>query len=124
MTTVRDDRPHHRFVFGDDGAMGELTYEVDGDRMFLLHTEVADALQGQGVGGQLVAAALSRAIDDGLTVVPWCPYARRWLRKHPDVAGTADLSAAWLWIQRVRLSSPRIIAIRISINSISVQESC
>ena len=88
MTTVRDDRPHHRFVFGDDGAMGELTYEVDGDRMFLLHTEVADTLQGQGVGGQLVTAAVSRASDDGLTVVPWCPYARRWLRKHADVAGT------------------------------------
>jgi uncharacterized protein len=73
MTTVRDDRPHHRFVFGSDGAMGELTYEVDGDRMFLLHTEVADALQGQGVGAQLVTAAVSRAIDDDLTVVPWCP---------------------------------------------------
>jgi predicted GNAT family acetyltransferase len=88
MTTVRDDRPHHRFVFGNDGAVGELTYEVDGDRMFLLHTEVADALQGQGVGGQLVTAAVSRASDDGLTVVPWCPYARRWLREHADVAGT------------------------------------
>ena len=93
MTTVRDDRQHHRFVFGNDGAMGELTYEVDGDRMFLLHTEVADALQGQGVGGQLVTAAVSRAIEDGLTVVPWCPYARRWLRKHADVAGT--LAVDW-----------------------------
>src|SRR5258706_522500 len=41
MTTVRDDRPHHRFVFGNDGAVGELTYEVDGDRMFLLHTEAS-----------------------------------------------------------------------------------
>jgi uncharacterized protein len=91
MTTVRDDRPHHRFVFGNDGAVGELAYEVDGDRMFLLHTEVADALQGQGVGGQLVTAAVSRASDDGLTVVPWCPYARRWLRKHADVAGTVAL---------------------------------
>jgi uncharacterized protein len=88
MTTVRDDRQHHRFVFGNDGAVGELTYELDGDRLFLLHTEVADALRGQGVGGQLVTAAVSRAIDNGLTVVPWCPYARRWLRKHPDVADT------------------------------------
>jgi len=94
MTTVRDDRPHHRFVFGNDAAMGELTYEVDGDRMFLLHTEVADALQGQGVGGQLVTAAVSRASDDGLTVVPWCPYARRWLRKHADVAGTVAVDWA------------------------------
>jgi predicted GNAT family acetyltransferase len=88
MMTVRDDRPHHRFVFGNDGAAGELTYEVDGDRIFLLHTEVADALRGQGVAGQLVTAAVTRAIDDGLTVVPRCPYARRWLRQHPDVAGT------------------------------------
>ena len=94
MTAVRDDRPHHRFVFGNDGAVGELTYQVDGDRMLLLHTEVADALQGQGVGGQLVTAAIARAIDDGLTVVPWCPYARRWLRKHADVAGTVDVDWA------------------------------
>jgi uncharacterized protein len=94
MTTVHDDRANHRFVFGNDGAAGELTYEVDGDRMFLLHTEVADTLQGQGVGGQLVNAAVSRAIDDGLTVVPWCPYARRWLRQHPDVAGTVAVDWA------------------------------
>jgi uncharacterized protein len=94
MTTVRDDRPHHRFVFGNDGAVGELTYEVDGDRMFLLHTEVADALQGQGVGGQLVTAAVSRAIDDGLTLVPRCPYARRWLRNHQDVADTVAVDWA------------------------------
>jgi uncharacterized protein len=94
MTTVRDDPQHHRFVYGNDGAVGELTYDVDDDRMFLLHTEVADALQGQGVGGQLVAAAVSRAIDDGLTVVPWCPYARRWLRRHPDVADTVAVDWA------------------------------
>jgi uncharacterized protein len=88
MTTVRDDRPQERCVFEKDGEVGELAYEVDGDRLFLLHTEVADALRGQGVAGRLVNAAVSRAIDDGFTVVPWCPYARRWLREHPDVAGS------------------------------------
>ena len=85
---VRDDRPQQRFVLEKDGAVGELDYEVDGDRLFLLHTEVADVLRGQGVAGQLVTAAVSRAIDEGLTVVPWCPYARRWLRDHRDVART------------------------------------
>ena len=88
MTTVRDDRPQERFVFEKDGEVGELAYEIDGARLFLLHTEVADALRGQGVAGQLVNAAVSRAIGDGLTVVPWCPYARQWLREHPDVAGS------------------------------------
>jgi len=94
MTTVRDDRSHQRFVFGNDGALGELAYEVDGDRMFLLHTEVDDALRGQGVAGQLVTAAIARAVEGGLTVVPWCPYARRWLRQHPDVAGTVAVDWA------------------------------
>ena len=88
MTAVRDDRPQERFVFEKDGEVGELAYELEGDRLFLLHTEVADALRGQGVAGRLVKAAVSRAIDDGLTVVPWCPYARRWLREHTDVAGS------------------------------------
>jgi uncharacterized protein len=85
---VRDDRPQQRFVLEKDGAVGELAYEVEGDRLLLLHTEVADALRGQGVAGQLVTAAVSRAIDDGLMVVPWCPYARRWLHDHADVAST------------------------------------
>jgi predicted GNAT family acetyltransferase len=84
--TVRDDRAHGRFVFQNDGAVAELVYEVDATRLFLLHTEVPEALRGQGVGGQLVTAAVGRALDDGLTVVPWCPYARRWLGRHPDVA--------------------------------------
>jgi predicted GNAT family acetyltransferase len=89
--TIRDDRPHQRFVLEKDGAVGELAYEVEGDGLFLLHTEVADALRGQGVAGQLVTAAVSRAIDDGLTVVPWCPYARRWLHEHPDIAATVSV---------------------------------
>jgi uncharacterized protein len=89
--TVRDDRPGHRFVLENGGAVGELVYEVGGDRLYLLHTEVAGALRGQGAGGRLVEAAVSRAIEDGLTVVPWCPYARRWLREHPDVAATVTV---------------------------------
>jgi predicted GNAT family acetyltransferase len=48
---------------------------------------VPEEFRGQGVGGQLVEAALSRARADGLTIVPWCPYARRWLKEHPDRIG-------------------------------------
>jgi predicted GNAT family acetyltransferase len=89
--TVRDDQAEQRFVLEQDGGVGELVYEVEDGRLFLLHTEVADALKGHGAGGRLVRAALARATDDGLTVVPWCPFARRWLREHPDVAGTVTI---------------------------------
>jgi predicted GNAT family acetyltransferase len=88
---VRDDRARERFVLDQDGPAGELTYEVEDERLILLHTEVDDALRGQGAGGQLVEAAVARATDDGLTVVPRCPYARRWLRDHSDVADTVTI---------------------------------
>jgi uncharacterized protein len=84
--TVRDDRSHKRFVFEQGGARAELFYRAEPDRLFLLHTEVPQRLEGRGIGGQLVRAAVARAVDDGLTVVPWCPFARRWLQRHPDVA--------------------------------------
>jgi len=88
---VRDDRAGQRFVLEEDGGEGELVYKVDDGHLFLLHTGVDDALRGRGAGGRLVRAAVARAIDDGLTIVPWCPYARRWLRDHSDVAGTVAI---------------------------------
>ena len=57
----------------------------------LVHTEVPDALAGRGLGGRLVTAALDRAEREGLTVVPWCPFARDWLQRHPDAASRVDI---------------------------------
>jgi hypothetical protein len=76
-----------RFVVRVEGMEAELVYRVSGDRLFLLHTEVPESLGGRGIAGQLVRAALRRAEADHLTIVPWCPYARRWLKEHPDEAG-------------------------------------
>jgi uncharacterized protein len=76
-----------RFVVRTEGMEGELVYRVNGDRLLVIHTEVPEALGGRGIAGQLVRAAIRRAESDHLTIVPWCPYARRWLREHPDEAG-------------------------------------
>src|SRR5438128_11962006 len=88
---VRDDAPHNHFVIERDGAVAQLVYEVDDGRLLVLHTEVPDAFQGHGVGGQLVTAAVDKARAEKLTIVPWCPFARGWLRRHPDVAATVDI---------------------------------
>lgn len=76
-----------RFVVRTDGAEAELVYRVSGDRIYLIHTEVPESLGGRGIAGQLVRASLRRAEADRLTIVPWCPFARRWLKEHPDEAG-------------------------------------
>lgn len=90
---VRDEPAESRFVVERDGTTAELVYEVDGRNLVLVHTGVPDSLGGQGVGGELVQAAVERARSEGLTIVPSCPFARRWLERHPDAA--ADVTIDW-----------------------------
>ena len=89
---VHHDREGHRFVLRADGQVAELTYHREGDRLVLDHTGVPDPVQHRGYAGRLVAAALDLARRDGLTVVPHCSYARRWLDSHPDEAATVSVA--------------------------------
>ena len=81
---VVDDTAGHKFALSMDGSTATLEYKLHGGRLHLVHTEVPEAFRGHGVGGQLVEAALAKAREEHLTIVPWCPYAREWLQQHPD----------------------------------------
>jgi hypothetical protein len=93
VSDVIDNAADNRFEVTQDGHTAELTYAVEGDRITLIHTEVPGPLEGCGIGGELVEAAVERARRERLTIVPWCPYARRWLRKH--TAELADVVIDW-----------------------------
>jgi len=84
-------REGRRFVVREGHDEAELVFDRAGDRLTLVHTGVPDALGGRGIGGSLVQAAVEWAAQEGLTVVPWCPFARRWLGEHPDTAGTVTV---------------------------------
>lgn len=94
MTEIIDDVDRHRLVVtAESGDEAELVYRRDPEHLYLVHTGVPEAFRGQGTGGQLVSAALELARREGLTVVPWCPFARRWMREHP--AALADVTIDW-----------------------------
>jgi predicted GNAT family acetyltransferase len=57
----------------------------------LVHTEVPDSLGGRGLGGKLVLAAIDKAAQDGMTLVPLCPFARAWLERHPAEAARVPI---------------------------------
>jgi uncharacterized protein len=88
---VIDNRAESRFELGGDGFLAELIYRRRANRLVLVHTEVPDAMSGQGIGGRLVRAAVDRAAAEGLTVVPLCPFARRWLERHPESADQVNV---------------------------------
>ena len=88
---VTDNQAESRFEIRTGGHLAELIYHRHGDRLALIHTEVPEELERQGIGGRLVTAAVDRAAREGLTIVPFCPFARDWLGRHPDVAGRVTI---------------------------------
>jgi uncharacterized protein len=86
---VIDNTDASRFELRADGRLAELVYRIRADRLVLVHTEVPFELEGHGIGGRLVTAAVDRAAREGLTLVPLCPFAHDWLERHPEAASKA-----------------------------------
>ena len=65
---------------------GLIEYRSEPGVVFLVHTEIDPAFEGQGLGERLVAGALEDLRARGLKLVPLCPFVRAHLRRHPDQA--------------------------------------
>jgi predicted GNAT family acetyltransferase len=90
--TVRDNPEKLRYEALVDGRVaGLLFYRARERELVLVHTEVADEFEGQGIGGRLVAGALDDIRARGLRIVPICPFVKAYLRRHPEYT---DLIAA------------------------------
>jgi predicted GNAT family acetyltransferase len=89
-------RPPAPPEFRDDPEAGRLEALLDGrragfvayrrrpDALAFMHTEVEPEFEGRGVGGALVREALARARAEGLAVLPYCPFVRSYIERHPD----------------------------------------
>jgi hypothetical protein len=88
---VTDNQPESRFELRAGGRLAELRYRRNGRRLVLIHTEVPPELEGGGIGGRLVTAAIDRAAQDSMTIVPLCSFARGWLQRHADVASRVTI---------------------------------
>ena len=81
------DRTRNRFEAEVAGSVAFIEYALDGNILTLIHTEVPTDLEGQGLGGKIVKAALNYAVDQRLKVVPQCPFARSYIERHQEFAG-------------------------------------
>ncbi len=87
--TVRNnpDRQRYELLDGETviGTAHWVPFEgTGGPQRIFHHTTVDDAYGGQGLASVLARRALDDTVDAGLTVVPVCPYIKKWLGKHPD----------------------------------------
>lgn len=83
-TNVTDNSDESRFEITEDGRTAVLKYRRRDGNLYLVHTEVPPALEGRGIGSRLAKHALEQARAEGLKVVPWCPFVRGYIEKHPE----------------------------------------
>lgn len=74
----------HRFEAVIDGLLSEVAYRQFDDTITFLHTEVPVELEGKGIAKALAKAALDHARDNGLKVVPLCPFIAAYIKRHPE----------------------------------------
>lgn len=94
---MTDERPGHirvgdapersRFEVQVDGELaGFADYRWEAGRVVLVHTEVDERYEGQGVGSSLARATLDELRSRGVSIVPRCRFVALYVQKHPEYA--------------------------------------
>ena len=83
LTVTRNDAAGRYEIHVGDALGGFTEFEADArGRLVFPHTEVDPAFKGQGLATTLVRDALTDVAAHGETVVPLCPFVRRFLREN------------------------------------------
>lgn len=82
---IANNEAAHRFEarVGDHLAVADYTLTKQNMLVFT-HTEVPEALAGQGLASKLIRFALDHARAEHLTVMPLCPFVKAFILRHPE----------------------------------------
>jgi predicted GNAT family acetyltransferase len=81
---VRNNTALNRFELDIDGQQAVAYYRLTPGVITFVHTEVPQALSGQGFATRLIRGALDMVRAQGLKVVPQCPFVSAFMGKHPE----------------------------------------
>ena len=93
---ILDNAVLHRFELQQNGETAFLVYSKTGGSIRLIHTEVPEALRGQGVGSKLVGGVLRQAQQRELSVIPSCPFVAEYLKGHTEFAALVEPQHRWM----------------------------
>lgn len=74
----------HNFELILDGYRSFIDYKQKGNKVFLIHTEVAPELKGKGVAEAIVEKTFRYLEERQLKMVPLCVYVGIYLKRHPE----------------------------------------
>ncbi|AKA35260.1 MAG: N-acetyltransferase [Muricauda sp.] len=79
-----DNTEKKQYEFQVGGHTPKIEYIKAQDKIYLTHTEVAKALEGKGIGSELVRQVLEDIKKNDLTLIPLCPFVAGYIKKHPE----------------------------------------
>ncbi|QNL48291.1 N-acetyltransferase [Olivibacter sp. SDN3] len=74
----------HRFEMEVDNLQTFIDYKERNDKIFLIHTEDPEELEGRGVATAIIEKALTHIEDKGYKLVALCPMVVAYIRRHPE----------------------------------------
>ena len=87
---VHDNKEARRYELQMPEGLAFAEYRPAGPAIMFTHTEVPEALEGQGVGSRLVKAALDDAKAQGKKVIPMCPFVAAYIGRHQEYLELVD----------------------------------
>jgi predicted GNAT family acetyltransferase len=82
--SVVDNQARHRFELTEQDATAFATYRRADNVFTIPHVEAPEALRGKGTAGRLMEGIAALARAQGYKIVPTCPYAVAWFKRHPE----------------------------------------
>lgn len=80
-----DNKERRQYEFHIEKYTPRIEYiKSSNGEIYLTHTEVPPALNGRGIGSLLVEKSLKDIEDQGLRLVPLCPFVAAYIHKHPE----------------------------------------
>ena len=64
-------------VYDGNNQIGECSFIEQGEEWNIVHTEVSNLYQGQGIARKLVESVIENAFKNGKNVVAECSYAKK-----------------------------------------------
>ncbi len=83
----------NRFEAAFDDGLAVLVYMKVGNTLIFHHTEVPEALEGQGIAGALAKAGLEYVKENGINASALCPFVKAYVKRHPEYETLLSLKA-------------------------------